>query len=64
MVCGEFLAEVDGESAGFFAVDVLAGVGGQDGGGAVPAVAGGDQEGVDIGAGEQFLEVVVGLCSR
>jgi hypothetical protein len=48
---------LNGHGAGFFAIDVLAGAGGKDRGGAMPAVAGGDDDGVDIRSGEQLVHV-------
>src|SRR5690606_3141847 len=43
----------------FFAINVLAGVRGCDGGDRMPMVGGGDQHRVDIVAGEQFAEVAI-----
>ena len=59
----ELLAEVDGQAAGLLAVDVLAGLGRQHRRRRVPAVAGGDQHGVDVGPVEQLAEVAVDACS-
>ncbi len=57
---GEVEALLDGEGEWFLAIHVLAGLGGEDGGHGVPAVAGGDEEGVDVGPIEDRLEVIVG----
>ena len=59
---GQLLAGGDGDAARLLAIDVLAGFGGQDRGRRVPAVAGGDQHGVDVLAVEQFAEVAVKLA--
>ena len=53
----EALGDVLG--AGFFAVNVLAGVGREDGGGDVPVGPGGDEDGLDIAAGQQLAQVAV-----
>jgi hypothetical protein len=54
------LAPGDGEAAGLLAVDVLARSRRQDRGRGVPAVAGGDEHGVDVAPGQQLVEVAVG----
>ena len=54
---GEALADVDRDPARLFAVDVLARFGSEHRGGAVPAVAGGDENRVDLLAVEQFVHV-------
>ena len=56
----ELAAFVERDGDGFFAVDVFAGLGGVDGHEGVPVVGGDDDDGVDIGAGEDFAVVVVG----
>ena len=61
---GQGLALGDGHRAGLFAVDVLARLGRVDRGHRVPAVAGGDQHGVDVLAGEHLAEVAVGRPRR
>ena len=53
------LAQPDRQAAGLLAVDVLAGLGRQDRGRGVPAVAGGDQHGVDVRPGQQLADVAV-----
>ena len=55
----ERLAQCDGDAAGLLAVDVLAGLHGQDGTQGVPVVAGGDQHGVDVGPSEQIEHVAI-----
>ena len=54
---GQLLAERDRQPAWLLAVDVFAGLRGGHRGGGVPAVAGGDDHGVDVLAGQQFAEV-------
>ena len=44
-----------GERHRLLAVDVLAGLHGGDGDGGVPVVGGGDEDGIDVGAREEFL---------
>ena len=56
---GEGLTLADGEAAGFFGVDILAGFGGENGREGVPAVAGGDEDGVEIGAGQEVTEIPI-----
>ena len=56
---GDLLAVADRQTAGLLAIDVLARLGRQDRGGGVPPVARGDQDGVDVAAGEQFPQVAV-----
>ena len=51
----------DREGEGLFAVDILAGAGGLDGGDGVPVVGKGDEDGVDIGRSEDVAEVFVGV---
>ncbi len=55
----EGLAKPDCQTAGLFAVDILAGLGCKDRRWCVPAVAGADHHGVDISTGEQVAEVAV-----
>ena len=52
---GQFLALADGHAAGFLAVDVLARLGGEDDAQRVPAIAGGNEHGVDIVAAEDVV---------
>src|ERR1039457_6859044 len=58
-------AVVDVVTGGLFAVDILAGLAGPDGGERVPVVGGGDGDGVDFFIGEELAHIVValGLCS-
>src|SRR5262249_52459790 len=56
----EVLAPGDGETAGLFAVDVLARPRRQDRRRGVPAVAGGDEHGVNVAPRQQLMEVAVG----
>ena len=56
---GDLLAVADRQAARLLAIDVLARLGRQDRGGGVPPVARGDQDGVDVAAGEQFPQVAV-----
>ena len=53
------LAEADRDPAGLLAVDVLAGLEGEDRAHRVPVIAGGDQHGVDVRPGEQLEHVAV-----
>ncbi len=46
----------------FFAIDILPGAGGIDGRGRVPAVAGGDDDRIDVITCQQIAHVVVGLA--
>ena len=48
------------EAHGLFEVNVLAGADGGQGGEHVPVIGGGDEDGVEVLAGDQFAEVVVG----
>src|SRR5205823_4380221 len=50
----------DGHGQRLLAIDVLAGPGRQDAGDGVPVVRRGDDDGVDVRAGEQVAEVIVG----
>ena len=52
----------DGAGEGFFAVDVFAVFGGLNGDDAVPVVWEGEHDGVDIGAGHELAEVVIGFA--
>ena len=45
--------------AGLLAIDVLAGLGGQDRGGGVPVRAGGDEDRVNVAAGQQFAQIAI-----
>ncbi len=56
---GQVLAIGDGQPAGFLAVHILARLGREHRGRRVPAVAGGDQDGVDIGPGQQLAEIAI-----
>ncbi len=56
---GQLLTIGDRQAAGLLAVDVLAGLRGQDRCRRVPAVAGGDQHRVDVLAREQFAEIAI-----
>ena len=51
------LAQIDRQATGLFAVNVLAGLGGHHRGRSVPAVARGDQHGVDVLAIEQLAKI-------
>ena len=55
-------ALLNGEGDGLLAVDILACLCGEDRGGAVPAVARGDEHGVEVGPRQQLAEVGVGLA--
>ena len=48
------------EAHGFFEVDVFAGADGGQGREDVPVIGGGDEDGVEVLAGDQFAEVMVG----
>ena len=50
----------NGHRAGFFAVDVLARLGCQNRGEGMPAVSGGDHNGIDVIASEEFKHVAIG----
>jgi hypothetical protein len=58
----EFLAFLQGHGTGFFRIDVLAGLGGEDRAECVPAVAGGDEHGVDVIAVKDLPHVAMGLA--
>ena len=56
-------AFVDGQGQRFFAVDILARAGGGDGHDGVPVVGDGDDDGVDVGPGEDLAIVDAGKTS-
>ena len=55
----EGLAEPDRQAARFLAIDVLAGLRREDRGRGVPAIAGGNEDRVDVGPRQQLAEVAV-----
>ena len=56
---GQLEALGDVLGAGLLAIDVLAGIGGEAGGGGVPVGAGGDEDGVNVAAGQQLAQIAV-----
>ena len=62
MVPGEPLTGIDGDTARLLAVDILTRFGSGDRRGCVPAIAGRDQNGIDVVSPEQFAEVAVQLA--
>ena len=54
--------QLNGDRTGFFRVDIFAGFGCHHGSGRMPAVTRGNQDGVDIIAGQQFAEVAIGVA--
>ena len=61
---GQLLAQFDRQTARLFAVNVFTSLSRQHRSGGMPAISGGNQDGVDIFAIEQFTEVPVELAVR
>jgi hypothetical protein len=55
----ELLARIDGNSARFFAVNILPRPSGKNRGSSVPSVSGSNQNRIDIFPSEQFTEVAI-----